>query len=365
MLIYNFFETAAAPLPRKEHTMQFQNFGPMPGKTREQQALIDSRKSLRLDVMKASLFLVVIILAVNALSLLSGVAMGIYMRLTNGTVADYESLMDSLTFNFLAGYLPMMLVELAAVLLAVRLFGLSFRRVLGKNQAGAGFTVMSMFGCVGIGIVGQFASILLLTFLDLIRFPLYLPELSADWSDPLGSVMFLSYACVLGPVLEELIFRGVILKLLQRHGVSFAVIFSAFLFTLFHQNVAQIFLPFLLGVMLALITVRSGSILPAVLAHILNNSLAMALDALLPADNMLFYWLGYLIYAVVMLGLGAIYLILYGGELRPILKWRAPGTELSRQLITAVGHWSTLIALGIYVLTFVYSTVVEIINRYA
>lgn len=133
---------------------------------------------------------------------------------------------------------------------------------------------------------------------------------------------------------------------------------------LFHQNVAQIFLPFLLGIMLALITIRSGSIVPAILAHILNNSLAMVLDVVLPLDNMLLYWIGYIIYAIVMLGLGIIFLILYGDGLKPILKWRSPEMRLSRQLVIAGTHWSTLIVIGIYAAVLVYTMVIELLNRY-
>lgn len=363
-------KAAVVRTPRKEHTMQFQNFGPLPSVPSEQQQAADYKKQLQKDVMKASLFLVAVILSVNVLSTLVGVVTGIvtglvgYLSDGDVTLTSYEELLGSLTFNFFAGYLPMLLCEIAAVLIAVKLFRLPFSRLCGRNQASAGFTVMSMFGCVGIGIIGQVLSILLLSFLELIRFPLYLPELTTDWSDPLGSVLLLVYVCVLGPIAEELVFRGVILKVLQKHGVSFAVIFSAFLFTLFHQNIAQIFLPFLLGVMLALITIRSGSIVPAILAHILNNSLAMVLDVVLPLDNMLFYWIGYIIYAIVMLGLGAIFLILYGGELKPILRWRSPEMKLSKQLITACVHWSTLIVVGIYAVMFIYSTVIELMNRY-
>ncbi|MBQ4051536.1 MAG: CPBP family intramembrane metalloprotease [Oscillospiraceae bacterium] len=349
---------------------QFQNFGSLPVLPPEQQRMLSIKKSLQSDVMKASLFLVTIILAVNVLSTLIGIGAGIVSAFIpavsgGGDLSDvYNELLDSQTFNFFAAYLPMALCEIAAVLIAMKLFRMPFSRIIGHNQAGAGFTVMSMFGCVGIGIIGQVLSILTLAFLELIRFPLYVPELTTDWSDPLGSVLLLLYVCILGPIAEELIFRGVILKLLQKHGVSFAVIFSAFLFMLFHQNVAQIFLPFLLGIMLALITIRSGSIVPAILAHILNNSLAMVLDVVLPLDNMLLYWIGYIIYAIVMLGLGIIFLILYGDGLKPILKWRSPEMRLSRQLVIAGTHWSTLIVIGIYAAVLVYTMVIELLNRY-
>ena len=85
-----------------------------------------------------------------------------------------------------------------------------------------------------------------------------------------------------GPLVEELLFRGVLLSaLLQRWPVGYSMLISALLFALVHLPGLQyhVFaLPdlILLALALAWLRLRSGSIWPAVLAHAVNNLLAVA-----------------------------------------------------------------------------------------
>jgi sodium transport system permease protein len=86
------------------------------------------------------------------------------------------------------------------------------------------------------------------------------------------------FAFALLPALcEEIAFRGFLLSgLHRRFRPRNAVLVSAFLFALYHMNVF-LFLPmFLLGVILALLTVRSRSLLPAICLHFLHNSMLIA-----------------------------------------------------------------------------------------
>lgn len=85
----------------------------------------------------------------------------------------------------------------------------------------------------------------------------------------------------LGPVAEELLFRGVLLStLLQRWGAGWAVVVSSLIFALVHLPGLQwqwFGLPdlLLLALLLAWLRLRSGSIWPGVLAHGINNLLAV------------------------------------------------------------------------------------------
>ncbi len=84
-----------------------------------------------------------------------------------------------------------------------------------------------------------------------------------------------------GPLVEELLFRGVLLSaLLQRWRVGWAIAVSSLLFALAHLPGLQYqwyALPdlLLLAVGLAWLRLRSGSIWPSVLAHSTNNLLAV------------------------------------------------------------------------------------------
>jgi len=86
----------------------------------------------------------------------------------------------------------------------------------------------------------------------------------------------------IGPVVEELLFRGMLLSALLRHlRTAWAVPASAALFALVHLpdlHWLWYALPnlVLLGMALAWLRLRSGSLWPSVVAHGCNNLLAMA-----------------------------------------------------------------------------------------
>jgi sodium transport system permease protein len=87
---------------------------------------------------------------------------------------------------------------------------------------------------------------------------------------------------LLAAMCEEIAFRGFILTgLRQRFSAWTAILISSLLFALYHMNVFQALPAFVLGVVLAILTVRSESILPSMLLHFLNNGAVIGI-ALLP-----------------------------------------------------------------------------------
>lgn len=81
---------------------------------------------------------------------------------------------------------------------------------------------------------------------------------------------------LLGPILEELLFRGAIEGELLRQGYRpwIAILLSSFIFGVVHLNPAQIPFAFLMGAMFGWLYYRTGSLLPGIVGHILNNSVA-------------------------------------------------------------------------------------------
>jgi sodium transport system permease protein len=79
-------------------------------------------------------------------------------------------------------------------------------------------------------------------------------------------------------ICEEALFRGPILRGLRtRAGPAAAVVLTGLLFGVFHVELSRILPTALLGVLLSLIALQSGSILPAMLAHFLNNATLVGL----------------------------------------------------------------------------------------
>ncbi len=95
--------------------------------------------------------------------------------------------------------------------------------------------------------------------------------------DRTTDAVLIVYVCILAPILEETLFRGMILQSLRPWGDRFAVVVSALLFGVFHMNLVQGVAAFCMGLVLGLIAVRSGSVLPGIFVHFLNNTLSMVL----------------------------------------------------------------------------------------
>lgn len=81
---------------------------------------------------------------------------------------------------------------------------------------------------------------------------------------------------LLAPILEELLFRGAIQGYLQTTGQKpwMAIFISSLIFGVVHMNPAQIPFAFLLGIMFGWLYYRTGSLLPGIVGHVLNNSIA-------------------------------------------------------------------------------------------
>lgn len=90
--------------------------------------------------------------------------------------------------------------------------------------------------------------------------------------------------CIFAPLVEEVVFRGAVLRsLLQRMNSRWgAIALSAFLFALVHLNPAQMPHAFLIGLLLGWLYERTRSILPGIMVHWVNNTVVYVVYNLLP-----------------------------------------------------------------------------------
>jgi hypothetical protein len=81
---------------------------------------------------------------------------------------------------------------------------------------------------------------------------------------------------IIAPIVEELIFRGLLLQGFRRnYSPLMAVMMSALLFALFHLNPWQFPATFMLGLLLGWIMLRTNNILLAVLGHSIHNFMVL------------------------------------------------------------------------------------------
>lgn len=122
-------------------------------------------------------------------------------------------------------------------------------------------------------IFGMFAS-------DLITECLHLENnLQQEFIDMSNTAMGALTIGVVGPIAEEIIFRSAILGGMLRRGITpwIAIVVSAMIFGLVHGNPQQIPFAFLVGMLFAFVYYRTGSVIPCMICHIVNNSTAVVL----------------------------------------------------------------------------------------
>lgn len=86
--------------------------------------------------------------------------------------------------------------------------------------------------------------------------------------------------CLVPGFCEEFLFRGAILTNLRPFGRSTAVLVSAFLFAMMHQNAEQLLYTFAAGIVLGIVYEMTGSIWCCTVLHVINNFVSVAESAL-------------------------------------------------------------------------------------
>lgn len=93
-----------------------------------------------------------------------------------------------------------------------------------------------------------------------------------------GRLILFALAVVAAPFFEELFFRGVLYGSFRRaFGITAGILLSSVVFAVVHPLPGG-FLPILvLGLVFAILVYQRGSLLPAVVAHGLNNAVAFTM----------------------------------------------------------------------------------------
>jgi membrane protease YdiL (CAAX protease family) len=130
-----------------------------------------------------------------------------------------------------------------------------------------------------------------------IAFQEQLPELPNFIEDEMSQIFSTRggyfIVCLLVPLVEELVFRGAVLRALlaskpkldgaaenRRHWIMIAI--SALLFSLAHLNPAQMIHAFFIGLLLGWMYYRTNSIVPGVVFHWVNNTVAFVMFNVMP-----------------------------------------------------------------------------------
>ena len=169
-------------------------------------------------------------------------------------------------------YLSYIMPQLAFALtvwFALAYQGVGVKTAVAKQKCKAKYFLIAILLQIGLMSLGELNT----WFLQLLGKVGYqdagVPIPSLDGFGVVGVILVVG---LLPAIFEEVFFRGVLLGGLRSYKTYAMVLLSGALFALYHQNPAQTLYQFCCGCAFALVAIRSGSVLPTVLAHFLNNA---------------------------------------------------------------------------------------------
>lgn len=149
------------------------------------------------------------------------------------------------------------------------------QRIMSENKKFTLKTVIILFILLlGVNCACGLVSTLMESGLNVCGFTL---SESEKILETLDAPAMLIYVGIIGPVVEELIYRGMVLRFLDKFDKGVAIVGSGVLFGLMHANFCQIFMAIGIGIFLGYIT-EEYSIKIAIVLHMMNNLLSVALD---------------------------------------------------------------------------------------
>ena len=97
-----------------------------------------------------------------------------------------------------------------------------------------------------------------------------------------GNIIGIMIPVLFAPVLEELVFRKMILDRTKGYGETTAIIFSALSFGLFHQNLTQFMYAFAVGLFLGYVYCKTGKVIVTIIMHMLLNGFSSVIMFIMP-----------------------------------------------------------------------------------
>ena len=114
-------------------------------------------------------------------------------------------------------------------------------------------------------------------FINLCSEFLGLPDLMQDTFLAMSRNIFgIISITIMAPLVEELLFRGAIQGYMLRKGMKplHAILIASAIFGIIHMNPIQIPFAFAIGMIFGWLYYRTGSVVPGIIGHFINNSIA-------------------------------------------------------------------------------------------
>ena len=233
------------------------------------------KKRVRHEVMKISVSLIsfyaVYTFAVVVTIVVILISSGEMSRiLSSGEVSDFN------TDNLPMGWLSIIALFVGSFMMLIvrgkRLFTKDLTKTSSKINLMDFFKMLWII--LGINAIITLVSFLLTLFLESVGYSSGSEDVITSQFMDFSGIL---YVVILGPILEEIIFRGALLRALEPFGQNFAIVVSSLAFGLYHLMLFQGIFAFFVGIILGYCAIRF-SIKWAMILHMVNNAFAMLIS---------------------------------------------------------------------------------------
>lgn len=122
-------------------------------------------------------------------------------------------------------------------------------------------------------------------------------------------ILTIIFVGILSPIIEEIMFRGIMLNKLRRYGDKIAIVTTALLFGLFHTNFSQFFYATVLGIIFAYVVLKTGTIKYSIILHIFVNMMGSFIIPLIIGDGSNLVAYGCVLFLIVLISLVGLVLL--------------------------------------------------------
>jgi len=153
------------------------------------------------------------------------------------------------------------------------------QKLLALGLSGKNFLKNVICGIAGYVAIVPILVLVLLTIVWIISILKYEPppqpvlEMFVEEEKTPILVYLTIFVAILGPIAEEIFFRGFVYSAIKkRMGLVWAVLLSSVLFAGLHAHLVGFFPIVVLGILLAYLYEKSGSLIPSITVHVIHNS---------------------------------------------------------------------------------------------
>lgn len=201
---------------------------------------------------------------------------------------NLENFLNNSSINLGISAIVYTITNILTFLIGCKILGIDIRNVFNKPKVKTSQMLKHITTTWGL----QGSSITIIMIVALIFFSIFSDDLMNSDIVPssmtnlstnhslTNTIVFLVYGCIVAPITEEMVFRGVVLKGFSVVSQRFGIFISALFFALVHGNLLQGMNAFIIGLYFGFVAVKYNSILPNMLMHICANLIPFIITSL-------------------------------------------------------------------------------------